>query len=151
MDEKRLYDILGQNVEVPDMVNKKLEQAYGLMSQKKRPAKRRGFRPVRTVLVAAALIAALCATATAAYQLFRQDVAVSKPQLVQGILGGGGTAWDEERNYDQMGRLSYWPKRELAPVDEEQAMKLLGDYLPESGYQWQLEDFTFTVEGYVLD
>lgn len=106
---------------------------------------------MRTVLVAVALIAALCATATAAYQLFRQDVAVSKPQLVQGILGGGGTAWDEEKNYDQMGRLSYWPKRELAPVDEEQAMKLLGDYLPESGYQWQLEDFTFTVEGYVLD
>ncbi len=151
MDEKQLHDILGQNVEVPDMINKKLEQTYGLMLQKKRPAKRRGFRPVRTVLVTAALIAALCATATAAYQLFRQDVAVSKPQLVQGILGSGGTAWDEEKNYDQMGRLSYWPKRELAPVDEEQAMKLLGDYLPESGYQWQLENFTFTVEGYVLD
>lgn len=34
MDEKRLYDILGQNVEVPDMVNKKLEQTYGLITQK---------------------------------------------------------------------------------------------------------------------
>ena len=44
MDEKRLYDILGQNVEVPDMVNKKLEQAYGLMSQTKRPAKPSLFR-----------------------------------------------------------------------------------------------------------
>lgn len=151
MDEKRLYDILGQNVEVPDMVNKKLEQTYGLITQKKRPVKRRGFRPVRTVLVAAVLIAALCVTATAAYQLFRQDVAVEKPTLVQGILGGGGIAWEEKTDYDQMGRLSYWPRRELTPVDEEQAMKLLGDYLPESGYQWQIEDFTFTVEGYVLD
>lgn len=151
MDEKRLYDILGQNVEVPDMVNKRLEQTYGLVTQKKRPAKRWGFRPVRTVLVAAALIAALCATATAAYQLFQQNVAVNKPQLVQGIMGSGGTAWDEEKNYDQMGRLSYWPKRELAPVDEAEALRLLGDYLPESGYQWQIEDFTFTVEGYVLD
>ena len=75
MDEKRLYDILGQNAEVPDMVNKKLEQTYGLITQKKRPMKRRGFRPVRTVLVASVLSAALCVTATAAYQLFRQDVA----------------------------------------------------------------------------
>lgn len=148
MDEKRLYDILGQNVEVPDMVNKKLEQTYGLITQKKRPMKRRGFRPVRTVLVAAVLIAALCVTATAVYQLFRQDVAVEKPTLVQGILGGGGVAWEEKKDYDQMGRLSYWPRRELTPVDEEQAMKLLGDYLPESGYQWQIEDFTFTVDPY---
>ncbi len=151
MDEQQLYNVLGQNVEVPDMVNRKLEQAYGLIEQKKRPAKCRRFRPVRTVLVAAALIAALCVTATAAYQLFRQDVAVEKPTLVQGILGGGGIAWEEKKDYDQMGRLSYWPRRELTPVDEEQATKLLGDYLPESGYQWQIEDFTFTVEGYVLD
>ena len=151
MDEKKLYEILGQKLEVPDMVNQRLEQACGMAAQGRRPAKRRGFRPLRAALVAAALIAALCATATAAYQIFRQDVAVSKPQLVEGILGGGGVSWEQEKHYDANGRLSYWPRRETVPVDEEQALRLLGDYLPESGYQWQIEDFTFTVEGYVLD
>lgn len=151
MDEQKLQDILGQTVEVPDMIDKKLKETYAGLEGKRRPAKR-GLRPVRTALIAAALAAALCVTAMAAYQIFRQDVEVNKPQLVQGILGGGEVAWDsEERSYDARGSLIYCPKRELVPVDVERAMELLGDYLPPSGYQWQLGDCTFTVEGYVLD
>ena len=65
MDERKLYEILGQDVEVPDMVNKKLEQTYALAAQKQPTAKRRGFRPVRTVLIAAAAAALLCGTAAA--------------------------------------------------------------------------------------
>ncbi len=151
MDEQKLQDILGQTVEVPDMINKRLKETYAGLEGKNRPAKR-GLRPVRTVLIAAALAAALCVTAMAAYQIFREDVEVNRPQLVQGILGGGEVAWDSaERSYDARGSLIYCPKRELVPVDVERAVELLGDYLPPSGYQWQLGDCTFTVEGYVLD
>ena len=153
MDERKLHEILGQDLEVPDMVNKKLRETYALVAQKQPPAKRRGVRPLRTVLVAAAAAALLCGTAAAAYDFYtRQNVTVDKPQTVQGIVGGGQPSWERKEVYNEYGKLQhYWPNRETVPVDEEQAKALLGDYLPESGYQWQIEDYTFTVEGYVLD
>lgn len=74
MDERRLQDILGQDVEVPDMVNKKLEQTYAQLEGGQRPVKRQGVRPVRMALIAAAaLIGVLCATATAATVMARQS------------------------------------------------------------------------------
>lgn len=152
MDERSLQDILGRTVEVPDMVDERLEQTYARLEGRRHTPRRRGLRAVRTVLVAAALIAALCATATAAYNIFRQEVEVDRPQLVQGILGAGQHAWERTEVYNEYGKLQYyWPDRDAAPVDEGQAQALLGDYLPESGYRWQIQDYTFTVEGYVLD
>lgn len=135
------------------MVNKKLREAYTLVARKQPPAKGWRFRPLRTVLVAAAAAALLCGTAAAAYDYYvRQNVTVDEPQTVQGIVGGGQPSWERKEVYNKYGKLQhYWPNRETVPVDEEQAKALLGDYLPESGYQWQIEDYTFTVEGYVLD
>ncbi len=40
MDERKLHEILGQDLEVPDMVNKKLQETYALVAQKKPPAQR---------------------------------------------------------------------------------------------------------------
>lgn len=153
MDEQRLQTILGQKLEVPDMINKKLEETYAQLEGRRRPAKRRGVRPVRTALIAAALVAALCVTATAAYNYYiRQSVPVDEGQTVQGIVGGGQPSWDEEQVYDEHGKLEHnWYNRQTVPADPNQAMALLGDYLPECGYQWQIEDFTLTVEGYALD
>ena len=151
MTEQRLHEILGQNVEAPAMVDKKLENTYAQLQGKRRTAKRKGLRPVRTVLIAAAAIALLCGTATAAYQIFRQDVAVNIPQTVQGFFGDSRQSWERTEIYDEVGHLNYWPKREVVSVDPEQAQTLVGDCLPESGYQWQIEDYTFTVEGYLLD
>lgn len=153
MDEQRLQTILGQKLEVPDMINQKLEETYAQLEGRRRPAKRRGVRPVRTALIAAALVAALCVTATAAYNYYiRQNVPVDEGQTVQGIVGGGQPSWDEEQVYDEHGKLEHsWYNRQTVPADPDQAMALLGDYLPECGYQWQIEDFTLTVEGYALD
>lgn len=151
MDERKLHEILGQDLEVPDMVNKKLREAYALVEQKARPAKWRGFRPLRTVLIAAATAALLCGTATAAYQFFRQDVAINIPQAVQVFFGDSRQSWERTEIYDEVGHLNYWPKREVVSVDPDQAQALVGDCLPESGYQWQIGDYTFTVEGYLLD
>lgn len=151
MDEQRLHDILGQTVEVPDMINKKLEQTYAQLEDKHRSANRRALRPVRTVLIAAALVAALCATATAAYQIFRQEVPLEPNKTVPGILGGGQASWSEIYVDDGAANSIYWPNREMVEVDPVQAQALLGDYLPRCGYQWQIEDYTLTVGGYVLD
>lgn len=73
MDEGKLREILGQNLEVPDMVNKKLEETYALAESGQRPAGRRRLRPLRTVLIAAAAIALLCGTAAAATVIARQS------------------------------------------------------------------------------
>lgn len=153
MDEQKLHEILGQDVEVPAMVNKKLENTYAQLEERRSPAKRRGFHPVRTVLIAVAAVALLCGTAAAAYDYYvRQNVAVDEPQTVQGIVGGGQPSWERKEVYNESGKLDhYWPNRETVAVDPAQAQALLGGYLPESGYQWQIEDYTFTVEGYVLD
>lgn len=152
MDEQRLQTILGQELEVPDMINRKLEETYAQLEGRRRPAKRRGVRPVRTALIAAALVAALCVTATAAYNYYiRQNVPVDEGQTVQGIVGGGQPSWDESHKFDQFGNEQYHPRREVVSTDPLQAQALLGGYLPECGYQWQIEDYTLTVEGYVLD
>lgn len=110
-------------------------------------------RALRTALIAAAIAAALCITAGAAYQYYvRQNVPVDQDQTAQGVAGGGQPSWDAERTYDEFGKTEHsWYNRQTVPVDPDQAQALLGDYLPESGYQWQIEDFTLTVEGYVLD
>lgn len=72
MDEQRLYDILKQDVEVPDMVNKKLENTYAQLEGKERPAKRWGPRSLRTVLIAAALTVGcvLCVAAGLPAQMY---------------------------------------------------------------------------------
>lgn len=66
MDEQRLRRVLEQDVEVPDMINKKLEQTYARLEGGQRPAKRRGARPVRVMLIAAAAVALLVTTVAAA-------------------------------------------------------------------------------------
>lgn len=68
MDEQKLYDILGQDLEVPNMVNKKLEQTYAQLERGQNQHKRQGTRPLRAAMIAAALAAVLSMTAYAAYQ-----------------------------------------------------------------------------------
>ncbi len=152
MDEQKLYQVFGQELEVPNVVNEKLKQAYTQVKQKEFPGKRWRSWHVRIMLAAAVAAALLCGTA-AAYEFYvRQSVEANKPQVAQGIVDGGQPSWEYKEIRSEEGKLlTYWPNRETVPVDEGQVQALLGDYLPESSYQWQIQDYTFTVEGYVLD
>lgn len=106
----------------------------------------------KRVVVGAAAAALLVTGAAAAYDYYvRKDVPVDPVKTVQGILGGGQPSWDESHQYDEFGHEKAYPRREVVSTDPLQAQALLGDYLPECGYQWQLGDYTLTVEGYVLD
>lgn len=153
MSEQNLRDILKQKLEVPNMVNKRLEEVYTQMEQKEHPAQRRGARPMRAALIAAAVAAALCVTAGAAYVYYvRQNVPVDQGQTAQSVAGAGLPSWQREEFHDPEGGNSrHYPRREVAQTDPAQAQNLLGEYLPETGYQWQIEDYTLTVEGYLLD
>ena len=133
---------------VPEGFDKRMQDVLDDLPPK---AVKRGLGAVKGILIAAAVCAALLCTAMAAYNIVRQSVTINPAQTVQGILGNGRPSWERTEIYDELGRLTYWPKRETVQVDAAQAQALLGDYLPESGYRWQIEDYTLTVEGYVLD
>lgn len=115
--------------------------------------KRAPRRALRTALIAAAVAAALCITAGAAYQYYvRQNVPVDPNQTVQGIGGGGLPSWQQEEFHDpDHANVHHYPRREVVQTDPAQARALVGDCLPETGYQWQIEDYTLTVEGCLLD
>lgn len=119
------------------------------MAEKKHAPK----RFLRTALIAAAVAAALCVTAGAAYQYYvRQNVPVDQDQTVQNIGGGGLPSWQQEEFHDpDHANVHHYPRREVVQTDPAQARALVGDCLPETGYQWQIEDYTLTVEGYLLD
>lgn len=119
------------------------------MAEKRRAPR----RALRTALIAAAVAAALCVTAGAAYQYYvRQNVPVDQDQTVQGVAGVGQPSWQQEEFTDpDHANVHHYPRREVVSTDPAQAQALVGEYLPETGYQWQLEDYTFTVEGYLLD
>lgn len=106
----------------------------------------------KRIVIGVAAAAMLVTGATAAYQIFRQEVPMEPDKTVPGILGGGLQSWERTEVYNEYGVLeAYWPNREMVEVDPAQAQVLLGDYLPECGYRWQIEDYTLTIEGYVLD
>lgn len=115
--------------------------------------KRAPRRALRTALIAAAVAAALCVTAGAAYVYYvRQNVPVDPDQTVQNIGGEGLPSWQQEEFHDpDHANVHHYPRREVVQTDPDQARALVGDYLPETGYQWQIEDYTLTVEGYLLD
>lgn len=105
----------------------------------------------KRAVVAVAAAALLVTGAAGAYQIFRQEVPLEPDKVVPGILGGGQMSWEQTYVDDGTANPIYWPNRELAEVDPAQAQALLGNYLPECGYQWQVGDYALTVGGYVLD
>lgn len=114
--------------------------------------RKRPMKIWKQVVLAAAAAALLVTGAAAAYDHYvRQDVEMEPSQTIQGMFGDSRPSWTERVEYDEYGNMSYNPKRETVPVDVDLAQDLLGEYLPETGYQWQIGDYTFTVEGYLLD
>lgn len=95
MDEQKLHDILGQDVEVPDMINRALEETYSRLTQRQRPAKKR--RPsAKVMLIAAALVVggALCMAAgvpTRVYNFLNGGSFTIYPESIGaiGAIGGG--------------------------------------------------------------
>lgn len=102
MTEQRLHEILGQNVEAPAMVDNKLKSTYTQLEGRERPAKRKGVRPVRMALVAAALvvIGVLCIAAGVPYKIynFLSGGSVAVVPESSGIIGGAEMEVPNEKN-----------------------------------------------------
>lgn len=153
MTEQELREILGGPVEVPDIVEEKMAAACArLRAGERQPVRRRGLR---TALALAAAVAVLCAGATAGYWITRMEVPVeeSKPAVVEGLFGDSSRPTVEEQTrVEEDGTMSLnLPNRERVPVELSEALAVVEDYLPDTGYAWTVGDYTLTVEAYLLD
>ena len=151
MTEQDLRELLARPVEVPPEVEARLAAACaqaGHSAGKKRP--RRGLR---TLVVAACLTAALCVGAAAGYTVVREEKFPDLDAAVEAMFGNQGRDSVEATvEYDETGGMSLnLPNQERVPVDAAQAEALVGEYLPGTGYVWQVGDYTLTVESYLLD
>lgn len=153
MTEQELREILGGPVEVPKVVEQKMAAAYTrLRTGARRPARRSGLRAALTLAAAAAV---LCAGAAAGYWITRTEVSAeeSRPAVVEGLFGSSARPSVEEQTaVEEDGTMSLnLPNRERVPVELPEALEVVGDYLPDTGYAWTVGDYTLTVEAYLLD
>lgn len=145
MTEFELKKTLGQEIEIPSEVEERIHQACSQARPAPR-AVRRSRRPLRTALVAAAVVAALSISAAAVY-------AVNHGPTFQMFFGNEGRSSTEYTEvYDEYGNFYVASmNEERVPVDEERAEALVGEYLSDTGYVWQVGEYTVTVENYLLD
>lgn len=145
MTELELKKALAQEIEIPDQVEERIKQACAQVKPAPHTV-RRSCRPLRTVLVAAAVIAALSISAAAVY-------AVNHGPAFQAFFGNEGRSSTEYTEmYDEYGNFYVASmNEERVPVDEEQAEALVGEYLSDTGWVWQVGEYTVTVENYLLD
>lgn len=151
MTEQELRERLAGPVEIPAEVEARLAEACaraGRSTERRRPRQGR-----RVLALAACLAAALCVGAAAGYTVVRGEIPPDLSAAVEALFGNRGRGSVEAAvEYDETGGMSLnLPNRERVPVDEAQAEALVGDYLPETGYVWQVGDYTLTVESYLLD
>lgn len=143
MTEQKLREILEQNVEVPDMVNRKLEETCAQLEGERRPVGRKGPRPLRLALIAAALAAGclLCVAAGVPARVFH--LAAGGIETYEKIPGGPDvlTQIGGSRNpiSEENGRLWLTIKEE-APIDITDLIGADTPYIydntdPETGYR----------------
>lgn len=151
MTERQLREMLSQPVELPAEVEERLREACAGIGR--RTEKRRPRRALRTALLAACLAAGLCLAATAGYAVVRGEKAPDLGAALEGLFGNESRpSLQAQTEFDETGGQALaLPDRERVPLDGEQTEALLGDYLPETGYVWQIGEYTLTVESWLLD
>ena len=151
MTERELREALSRPVELPAEVEQRLREACAQAGG--RTEKRRPRRVLRTALLAACLAAGLCLAAAAGYTIVRGEKAPDLGAALEGLFGNESRpSLQAQTEFDETGRQTLaLPDQERVPLDGEQAEALLGDYLPETGYVWQVGDYTLTVESWLLD
>ena len=145
MTEFELKQGLSQEIGLPRAVEERLAQACAqATAEKARPVRRR--RPLRAVRIGAAAAAAVAVLSVGAMAASF----ASHSAVFQGFFGNEShPSLQYGADYDERGL--YLMNNERLPVDEEQAEALVGAYLPEESYTWQIGAYTLTVESYLLD
>lgn len=156
MTERELRERFDVKLELPAIVEERMGAAYaqvrknGAHTMKKQNAR----RSIRALLVLAAVIAALGIGATGVYMVTR--TAIVLPSIVpalEGLFGNEGRPSTEGRTgyYEERDLIYDLPDEERVSLDDQAAIAIFKDYLPEAAYAWQVGEYIFTVESYLLD
>ncbi len=141
--EKRIKEILSQEIQISDMVEKRIQDTYKRLGEKKTSRK-------KSKRVAAAAIAAICLILPgAAY-------ASSKSEFFQAMFGNA-TKESHDIIYKEVdngkgGKTTVSiPSKEYVPVDEEKAEESIGKWVMEEPITKQIGSHTLCIESFAYD
>lgn len=149
MTEKDMKTILSREIRVSDIVEKRIQDTYGMLEVKNSHTFKKGKRRRQSWSAAAAVLAACLMVPGVVY-------AASHSEFFEGMFGnsGKGNISAETREVDnQKGGTSTvtLPAHEYVPVDQEQAEALLGENGMNAPVEKQIGDHTLRVEELVYD
>lgn len=141
--EKRIKEILSQDIHIPDTVENRIQDTYKRL-ERKSPAGPKSFKTV-----AAALLILCIALPAAAY-------ASAKTDFFQAMFGNSTKKSNDvihkEVDNGKGGLTSVTiPSKEYVPVDETEAEKVIGEWVMDDPLEKKIGSHTLTVKNFVYD
>lgn len=154
---KELFDSLHLSAEADARIRQTLIQR-GASSQEVIDMKKK-IHPIRTLLIAAVLLALLTAAAAAVSMTVfplsggkSEDAAdVIDSAFGDGIAGQQAYTVDLSTADGSIAKVEHYPAIERVAVDAEKAAELIGSYVYSADEPLTLGDYTLTISGYMLD
>lgn len=147
--EKKMKDILSQDVQVSDLVNQRLCDTYKILERKQETSGKRKHNG-KNLRVAAAIAAVVClAVPSAVY-------ASVKAGFFDGMFGNTTKkSWDvihKEVDNGKGGKTAIdIPSKEFVPVDEAKADEQIGQWVTDEPVVKKIGEHTLTIENFVYD
>ncbi len=147
--DRKMKEILGQDVQVSDLVNQRLCDTYKILERKQETSGKRKCKG-KNLRVAAAVAAVVClAVPSAVY-------ASVKAGFFEGMFGNTTKkSWDVIHTEVDNGKGSKTaidiPSKEFVPVDEEKADEQIGQWVMDEPVVKQIGEHTLTIESFVYD
>ncbi|MEY8414004.1 hypothetical protein AALB51_22605 [Lachnospiraceae bacterium 62-26] len=147
--EKRMNDILSQDVQISDVVEQRMKDTYEILRRRQEiTGKERSC--TKRLRVAAAVAAIVCLGVPSAVY------ASMKAGLFDGMFGNATKkSWDvihTEMDNSKGGKTAIdLPSREFVPVDEEKAEEQIGQWVMDEPIVKQIGEHVLTIESFVYD
>ncbi|MEZ3486312.1 MAG: hypothetical protein K1W22_06880 [Lachnospiraceae bacterium] len=147
--EKRMNDILSQDIQVSDVVNQRLKDTYEILERRQEiTGKKHSYK--KSLRAAAAVAAIVClAVPSAVY-------ASVKAGVFDGMFGNTTKkSWEiihKEVDNGKGGTTAVdIPSKEFVPVDESKADEQIGQWVMDEPIVKQIGEHTLTIESFVYD
>lgn len=146
--EKKMSDILSQDVQVPDVVNKRLQDTYEIIKRRQEiTGRKRTYK--KNLRVAAAALIVCCAVPSVVY-------ASVKSGFFEGMFGNSTkkstSVIHREIDDGKGGKVAVdIPSKEFVAVDEAKAEELIGQWVMDEPIVKKIGEHTLTIESFAYD
>ncbi len=147
--EKKMSDILSQDVQVPDVVNKRLQDTYEIIKRRQEVTGRKHSYKKNLRVAAAAALIVCCAVPSAVY-------AAVKSGFFEGMFGNttkkSTGVIHREIDDGKGGKVAVdIPSKEYVAVDEAKAEELIGQWVMDEPVVKKIGEHTLTIESFAYD